>query len=120
MIFESIFRRGEERSEDTEGFIELETMGEEGKKANIRIETLNDYRDVENIQKYVREGNIVFLRIRKIKERDMGELKRVVERLRRTSLATNGDLIGVDEDFLIMTPPSVKIFRGEATEAKVE
>jgi SepF-like predicted cell division protein (DUF552 family) len=120
MIFESIFKRGEERTEDTEGFIELETIGEEGRKTNIRIETLNDYRDVENIQKYVREGNIVFLRIRKIKERDMGELKRVVERLRRTSIATNGDLIGVDEDFLIMTPPSVKIFRGEVTEPKVE
>jgi len=119
MVFESIFRRGKEHEEDTGEFIELETIGEEGRKTNIRIETLNDYRDVENIQKYVREGNIVFLRIKKIKERDMGELKRVVERLRRTSLATNGDIIGVDEDFLIMTPPNVKIHRGEV-EAKAE
>jgi len=119
MIFDSIFKRGEEYRESTDEFIELETVGEEQGKANIRIETINDYRDVEGIQKHVREGNVVFLRIRKMRERDMGELKRVVERLRRTTIAMNGDIIGVDEDFLILTPPTVKIYRGEV-EGKVE
>jgi len=119
MIFDSIFKRGEEYRESTDEFIELENVGEEQGKANIRIETINDYRDVEGIQKHVREGNVVFLRIRKMRERDMGELKRVVERLRRTTIAMNGDIIGVDEDFLILTPPTVKIYRGEV-EGKVE
>ena len=119
MILDSIFKRGEEHRESTGEFIELEPIGEEQGKASIRIETINDYRDVEEIQKRVREGNVVFLRIRKMRERDIGELKRVVERLRRTTIAMNGDIIGVDEDFLILTPPSVKIYRGE-TEAKAE
>jgi len=120
MILESIFgrERGSELKEDE--YIEIEALGEERGKTNIRIETLNDYRDVEGIQKYVREGNVVFLRIRRMKERDMGELKRSVERLRRTAIAMNGDIIGVDEDFLILTPPSVKIYRGEVEEIKVE
>jgi SepF-like predicted cell division protein (DUF552 family) len=119
MFLDSIFKKGEEYRESSDEFIELEPLGEEQKKANIRIETMNDYRDVEGIQRHVREGNIVFLRIRKMRERDMGELKRVVERLRRTIIAMNGDIIGVDEDFLILTPPTVKIYRGEA-EVKVE
>jgi len=119
MVFESIFRREEPEREKGE-FIEIETEGEDRRRINVRIENLNDYRDVEEIQKRVREGNVVFLRIKKMRERDIGELKRVVERLRKTTIAMNGDIIGVDEDFLILTPPSVKIYRGETVETKVE
>lgn len=120
MVFESIFRK-EEPKEDREEFIEIDTGGEEKGKVNIRIENLNDYRDVEGVQRHLREGNIVLLRIKKLRERDLGELKRSVERLRRTSVAMNGDIIGVDEDFLILAPPSAKIYRGEVEEqVKVE
>jgi hypothetical protein len=118
MVFESIFRK-EEPSENKEEFIEIQTEGEDRGKSSIRIETLQDYRDVEEVQKHLREGNIVFLRMKKLKERDLGELKRCVERLRRTVTAMNGDIIGVDEDYLILTPPSAKIYRGEA-EPRVE
>jgi len=119
MVLESIFGKGEEPIREDE-FIEIETEREEGKRINIRIETLNDYRDVEGVQRSLREGNVIFLRIRKLRERDIGELKRSVERLRRTSIAMNGDIIGVDEDYLILTPPNAKIWRGEVEEAKVE
>lgn len=108
----------EEPVEDTEEFIEIKPeLAEEPRKVNIRIETLNDYRDVENIQKLLREGNVVFLKIRNIRERDLGELKRSVERLKRTILAMNGDIVGVEEDFLILTPPFAKIFRGTSEES---
>lgn len=117
MVFESIF--GGDEPEDREEFIEITTEGEDRGRMNIRIENLQDYRDVEGVQRLLREGNIVFLRIKKLKERDLGELKRCVERLRRTSIAMNGDIIGVDEDYLILTPPIAKIHRGEV-EPRVE
>lgn len=119
MILESIFGKGKESKLEEDEYLEIEALGEERGKTNIRIETLNDYRDVEGVQRHVREGNVVFLRIRRMRERDMGELKRSVERLRRTAIAMNGDIIGVDEDYLILTPPSAKIYRGEV-EPKVE
>ena len=119
MVLESIFGK-KEPEEDREEFIEIETEGEGKRRISIRIENLNDYRDVEGVQRHLREGNVVFLRIKKLRERDLGELKRSVERLRRTSVAMNGDIIGVDEDFLILAPPSAKIYRGEAEEVKVE
>ena len=120
MVLDSIFGKKGIPETETDEFVEIEALQEEGKKANIRIETLNDYRDIEGVQKYVREGNIVFLRIRRMRDRDMGELKRSVERLRRTSIAMNGDIIGIDEDFLILTPPNVKIHRGEIEQATVK
>jgi hypothetical protein len=121
MVLDSIFGKKEIPETEEDEFIEIESLREEGQKASIRIETLNDYRDVEGVQKHLREGHIIFLRIKKMRDRDMGELKRSVERLRRTAIAMNGDIIGVDEDYLIVTPPSAKIHRGEDQEqVKIE
>lgn len=112
MVFESIFKK-KGTTEEGDEFIEVDTEGEDRRKVNIRIENLNDYRDVEEIQKLLREGNIVFLKIKKIRDRDLGELKRSVERLRKTSMAMNGDIVGIDEDYLVLVPPFAKIYRGQ-------
>lgn len=112
-----IFGGKEDKEIDEEDFIELDTDSSEDKrKVGLIIDTLNDYRGVDQIQKLVREGNVVLLKIKRMKDRDMGELKRCVERLRKTSLAMNGDIIGVEEDYLILTPPAVKIQRGEGVQ----
>ena len=116
MVFESIFKKEEPAEGDD--FIEVNTEGDDRKRVNIRIENLNDYRDVEEIQKLLREGNIVFLKIKKIRERDIGELKRSVERLRKTSMAMNGDIVGIDEDYLVLVPPFAKIYRGQVEKIK--
>jgi SepF-like predicted cell division protein (DUF552 family) len=118
MVLESIFKKKEPTEDEGEEFIELETEGEDRRKVNIRIENLNDYRDVEEIQKLLREGNIVFLKIKKIRDRDIGELKRSVERLRKTSIAMNGDIVGIDEDYLVLVPPFAKIYRGQVEGVK--
>jgi len=65
------------------------------------------------VQQLVRDGNIVFLRIRELREKNISELKRSVEKLKKTVVAMNGDIVGVDEDFLVITPTSAKIFRGK-------
>ena len=117
MVFESIFRKDQPKEEGEE-FIEIETEGDDRRRINVRIENLNDYRDVEEIQKLLREGNIIFLRMKKLKERDLGELKRCIERLRKTSMAMNGDIIGIDEDYLVLTPPFARVHRGEALQVQ--
>jgi SepF-like predicted cell division protein (DUF552 family) len=107
-----MFRKDEPENEEEFIEIESETEGER-RRVNIKIENLNDYRDIDNIQRLVREGNIVFLRIKRMKERDLGELKRSIERLRRATTSMNGDIVGVDEEFLILTPSFAKVYRGE-------
>ncbi|MEM7821423.1 MAG: cell division protein SepF [Candidatus Aenigmatarchaeota archaeon] len=100
--------------EEKEEFVEVEPVPEE-EKINIKIENLRDYADTERIQKMLREGNIIFLKIREIRQKDITELKRSVDKLRKTCLAMNGDIAGVDEDFLIITPNFAKIYRGKST-----
>jgi len=102
-----------EKVEEGEDFVEVGPT-EEGGKISVRVENLKDYADIEKVQGLVREGNVIFLKIRDLREKDMSELKRAVEKLKKTCTAMNGDMVGVDEDFLVITPKFAKIYRGKA------
>lgn len=80
---------------------------------NVRVETLNSLSEASNIQQMVREGNIVFLRIKELREKDVTQLKKAVERFKRMCEAIDGDIVGVDDDLLIITPSIAKIHRGK-------
>ena len=77
----------------------------------IRVEKLNDFSDTERVLKSVREGNVIFLKIKGLKEKDIGELKRAVERLKKSIVANNGDIAGVEQDWLILTPEFAQVHR---------
>lgn len=100
------------KKEESEEFVEIDTsfLAEE-QKVSVRIETLKDFMDTERIQNLVRNGNIVFLRIKELKAKDINELRRAVEKLKKTCIAMNGDIVGIDEDYLIICPNFAKVFR---------
>lgn len=104
--------KGDEEETGDE-FLEVNEEPEAG-QVNVRIETLKNYSDADKVQNLVREGNVVFLRIKELREKDINELKRSVDKIRKTCSAMNGDIVGVDEDFLIITPSFAKIYRGKA------
>ena len=83
----------------------------------IKIAQINDYGDVDSVQKFLREGNIVFAKIKTLKEKDLSELKRAISRLRKTVTAINGDIAGVDENFIVATPSFARVDRGSFGEA---
>jgi SepF-like predicted cell division protein (DUF552 family) len=101
------------KSEEGEDFVEVSAAPEES-NISVKIDTLASYADADRIQQSLREGTVIFLRIRDLREKDINELKRSVEKLRKTITAMNGDVVGVDEDFLVLTPQYAKIYRGKA------
>jgi SepF-like predicted cell division protein (DUF552 family) len=100
-----------QKKEETE-FLELEEKPEE-RQINVRIENLSGFADSEKIQEFLREGNIVFLRIRDLREKDISELQKAVNKLRKTCAAMDGDIVGVSEDYLILTPNFARVYRGK-------
>jgi len=80
-------------------------------KLGVKIDKLGEFNDTERILRHIREGKIVFLKIKELKDKDMGELKRSIERLRKTVVAGNGDIAGVEQDWLIITPESIVVHR---------
>jgi SepF-like predicted cell division protein (DUF552 family) len=115
MAFKIPIRGGKPAEQPVEqpDFVELDSSAfNESSEVNIRVETLKDLMDTDRIQYLLREGNIVFLNIGGLRHRDLGELKRSVEKLKKTVAAMDGDIIGVDEDFLVLTPKFARIHRG--------
>ncbi|MCK4635112.1 MAG: cell division protein SepF [Candidatus Aenigmarchaeota archaeon] len=113
MPFNSIF--GGKKEIDEGDFMELDHEGTPNIDAiPIRIAHVNDYGDIDMVQKFLREGNIVFVKIKTLKEKDMSELKRAIERLRKTVTALNGDIAGVDENYIIATPSFARVDRSAA------
>ena len=106
----------DEREKDE--FIEVDVGGVAGSgaipaqgKIGIRIESLSEFSETEKVLRFLREGSIVMLKIKTLKEKDLSELKRAVERLKRTILAQNGDLVGVEQYWLLLVPEHVTVHR---------
>lgn len=98
---------------DVEEYVEVGVMDGEKTpgKISIMIEKLNDFSDTDRILKAVREGSIVFLKIKGLKEKDIGELKRSVDKLRKTITANSGDIAGIEQDWLCITPEFARVHR---------
>jgi len=110
MALEKIFGGREEI--DEEDFLEIDHEATPNIDAiPIKIAHINDYGDIDKVQRLLREGNIVFARIKTLKDKDISELKRAIERLRKTVTALNGDIAGVDEDYIVATPNFARVDR---------
>lgn len=102
----------EEPIEDEEGWVEVDMEGPSPQAGmGISVERLNEFADTERILRSVRKGTIIFLKIKGLKEKDIGELKRAVEKLKKAVIANNGDIIGVEQDWLVITPEAVNVER---------
>lgn len=93
-------------------YVELDMEEEQqNKQLLVEVERLDNYADSDRLQRKVREGNVLLVRIKDLKAKDMEELKRSVEKLRKTCLAVNGDIAGMGDDWLILTPAAAKVHR---------
>lgn len=78
----------------------------------VKVCKLKGFADVDNSARELSEGNIVILDIHPLAERSMTELKHAVDEMKDVCISMGGDIAGLSEYHLIMTPPNVKIERG--------
>ena len=111
MVLKKLFGGLEEEAEE-DSWLEVSTI-EESRigRLGVKVDTLNEFSDTERILKALRDGSIVFLKIKNLREKDLGELKRAVEKLKKSVLANNGDIAGIEQDWLILTPEFASIQR---------
>ena len=113
MVLEKIVKKDKAEGDPESEWLELDSSAfKEKTDIDVHVENLKDFADTGRIQEMVREGKIVFLKIKDLRQNDLTELKRAVDKLKKTCIAMEGDIIGVDEDFLVLTPSFAKIWRG--------
>ena len=105
--------------EFTDDYVEIDTRRDIGKKSKIVVKpfVLTDFADVKEALDALREGyTIALINIKTLKDRDIVELKRVVNKLKKTCDAIEGDIAGFGEDWIVVTPSFAHVYRTTETE----
>ena len=108
-----------------EDYLELEEFSritEDKEKIVVRPYVLKDFEDIKPVIDSLREGNtIVLLDVTPLRDRDIIELKRAINKLKKTCEAINGDIAGLGENLVIATPSFAYVYRQQPqTEEKKE
>lgn len=113
------FSSQEVEAEDSEEeFLELntETTPETKSKIVVRPFVINDFSDVKEVLDNLRDGyTIALVNIKPLKEKDLVELKRAINKIKKTCDAMEGDIAGFGDDYLVVTPSFAQIYRNKQT-----
>ena len=106
---------GDKKTGDAEGFVDLEKYVEStGKKPNagmyVRVGEVQRYEDLKEFTDYVYAGNVLILDFTPIAEEEV-ILKRITADLKKMTKEINGDIAGIGNNLMIVSPSDVKIER---------
>ena len=104
-----------DRSYSREDYVELDNASGGGDirgKLLVRQFVMEEFEDIKDILTCLREGGtIALINIQPLKDKDIVELKRAVNKLKKTCDAIRGDIAGFGEDYVIATPESAAVYR---------
>jgi len=95
-------------------YVELDTLGHDDSKAKVIVRpyAISDFADVKPILDALRDGyTIALVNIKPLKDKDLVELKRAINKLKKTCDAIEGDIAGFSDDYLVLTPGFAQIHR---------
>ena len=106
---------GEKKQGDVEGYIDLEKYIETtkepiGSKMNVRVGEIQRYEDLKDFTDYVYGGNVLILDFSPISEEEV-ILKRLTTDLKKLAVEIDGDIAGIGNNLMIVSPSGVKIDR---------
>lgn len=85
-------------------------------KIVVRPFIIEDFADIKPALDALREGyTIALINIRPLKDKDLVELKRAVNKLKKTCDAIEGDIAGFGDDWVVVTPSFAGIYRSTDT-----
>lgn len=101
---------------ESEDFVELDTSApasQSDQKVVVRPFVITDFSDVKQILEVLRESyTIALINIKPLKDKDLLELKRAINKLKKTCEAIEGDVAGFGDDYIVVTPYFAEIYRG--------
>ncbi|MBS3167258.1 cell division protein SepF [Candidatus Woesearchaeota archaeon] len=115
---------GDDILEETgEDYVEIDMNKSEDQANKILVKpfTIQDFADIKEPLDALRDGNIIgLLNIAPLREKDIHELKRSLNKIKKTCQALDGDIAGFGEDWVVITPSFARIFRQGLESASAE
>jgi len=98
----------------SDDYLEIDADETNNKKSKVTIKTfvIREFEDVKDILDALREGyTIGLVNIKPIKDKDVVELKRAINKIKKTCDAIEGDIAGFGEDWIVATPSFAYVHR---------
>ena len=112
---------GSEMFEESEqGYVELgsEMPADTKSKIMVRPFVIEEFEHIKPILDSLREGHtIALVNIKPLKDKDLVELKRAINKLKKTCDAIEGDIAGFGENWIAAVPNFAYIYRGPKAKA---
>ena len=102
-----------------EEYLEIDTAAKKpgSQKIVVRPFILEDFSDIKPVVDSLRTGYTVgLLNIKPLKDKDLVELKRAINKLKKTCDANGGDIAGFGDDYIVVTPSFAEIYRTKGVE----
>lgn len=80
-------------------------------RVTVRVESLQGVNDVDRIEKLLKDGNILFVKVMDLQRKDLGQFKQTVQMLKRRCIQFGWDIVGIEEGYMILAPKFAKIAR---------
>ena len=107
---------GDKKSGDVKGYVDLEkyaySSGDQAipAKMHVRVGEIQRYEDLKEFTDYIYGGNLLILDFSPIAEEEV-ILKRITADLKKLTGEINGDIAGIGNNLMIVSPSDVKIER---------
>ncbi len=104
---------------EEEGYVELGTDTDTGSGAKLTVRpfVISDFESIKPILDSLREGRtIALINIKPLKDKDLVELKRAINKLKKTCDAIEGDIAGFGDNWIAAVPSFAHIYRHKAKE----
>jgi uncharacterized protein len=79
----------------------------------LKAITIRDISDVHSIQEDIKKGMILILRVTPLAQKDVEQLRKVVEELYSIAKNAGADIARLGEERIIVAPSSIKIWKPE-------
>lgn len=107
----------EDSNDDYLSITELDavaTNNVESKILEVRVFVLDDYENIREILDIIRgERTMCLIDIHLLRNKDPDELRRSVDKLKKTVEAVGGELVGFHENWILASPKNVHIHKGK-------
>ncbi len=97
-----------------EEYVEINASETTKTKAKVMVKPfiINEFQDIKPALDSLREGyTIALVNIKPLKDKDIVELKRAINKLKKTCDAIEGDIAGFGEDWIVVTPSFAEVHR---------
>lgn len=95
------------------------SKGQDDKVLDVRVFVLDDYENIREILDVIRsERTMCLIDIHLLRNKDPDELRRAVDKLKKTVEAIGGDLVGFHENWVLAAPSMVNVHKGTNRSSK--